>query len=68
MPRLFESIAIHGLSLKNRLVMPPMATAKADENGGVTDDTLNLSIAMSCLSCSSIYFLIVATFIPTVAT
>lgn len=38
MPRLFESIAIHGLSLKNRLVMPPMATAKADENGGVTDD------------------------------
>lgn len=37
MSRLFEPIAIHGLTLKNRLVMPPMATAKADEAGGITD-------------------------------
>ncbi len=37
MSRLFEPIAIHDLVLKNRLVMPPMATAKADETGGVTD-------------------------------
>lgn len=25
------------MTLKSRLVMPPMATAKADEDGGVTD-------------------------------
>ena len=37
MSRLFEPIAIHDLILKNRLVMPPMATAKADETGCVTD-------------------------------
>ena len=37
MSRLFEPITIHGLTLKNRLVMPPIATAKADEDGGVTD-------------------------------
>lgn len=37
MSRLFEPITIHGLTLKKRLVMPPMATAKADEAGGITD-------------------------------
>ena len=37
MSRLFEPITIHGLALKKRLVMPPMATAKADEAGGITD-------------------------------
>jgi 2,4-dienoyl-CoA reductase-like NADH-dependent reductase (Old Yellow Enzyme family) len=29
------------LKLHNRLVMPPMATAKADENGNITDAILN---------------------------
>lgn len=33
----FDPITIRTLTLSNRLVMPPMATAKADENGCVTD-------------------------------
>lgn len=37
MPSLFEPINIKGLSLKNRLVMPPMATKMATEDGEVTD-------------------------------
>ncbi len=36
MPGLFDPISIKGLSLKNRLVMPPMATGMATEDGGVT--------------------------------
>lgn len=38
MPHWFEPITIRNLTLKNRLVMPPMATAKADEAGRVTDE------------------------------
>ena len=34
---LFDPIYIRGLSLKNRLVMPPMATGMATEDGEVTD-------------------------------
>ncbi len=37
MPGLFDPIKIKGLSLKNRLVMPPMATGMATEDGQVTD-------------------------------
>ncbi len=37
MPSLFEPIKIKGLSLKNRLVMPPMVTNMATEDGEVTD-------------------------------
>jgi NADPH2 dehydrogenase len=37
MPGLFDPIRIKGLSLKNRLVMPPMATGLATEDGAVTD-------------------------------
>ena len=37
MPGLFDPIHIRGLSLKNRLVMPPMATGMATEDGEVTD-------------------------------
>ena len=37
MPSLFTPIKIKGLSLKNRLVMPPMATNMATEDGEVTD-------------------------------
>ncbi len=37
MPGLFEPIKIKGVSLKNRLVMPPMATGMATEDGEVTD-------------------------------
>ena len=37
MPHLFDPIVLRKLTLPNRLVMPPMATAKADENGYVTD-------------------------------
>jgi 2,4-dienoyl-CoA reductase-like NADH-dependent reductase (Old Yellow Enzyme family) len=37
MPGLFDPINIKGLALKNRLVMPPMATGMATEGGEVTD-------------------------------
>jgi len=37
MPGLFDPIKIKGLSLKNRLVMPPMATGFATADGGATD-------------------------------
>ena len=37
MTHLSDPITIRNLTLPNRLVMPPMATAKADENGYVTD-------------------------------
>lgn len=38
MSHVFDSITINHLTLANRLVMPPMATAKADEAGHVTDE------------------------------
>lgn len=37
MAHILDPITIRNLTLVNRLVMPPMATAKADENGYVTD-------------------------------
>jgi 2,4-dienoyl-CoA reductase-like NADH-dependent reductase (Old Yellow Enzyme family)/thioredoxin reductase len=36
-PRLFSPIAIHTMTLKNRVVMPPMCTAYATIAGAVTD-------------------------------
>lgn len=41
MSKLFEPITINHLVLNNRLVMPPMATAKADANNCVTDEACN---------------------------
>ena len=38
MAHLFDPITIRGLNLSNRLVMPPMATRMADENGLMTDE------------------------------
>jgi 2,4-dienoyl-CoA reductase-like NADH-dependent reductase (Old Yellow Enzyme family) len=37
MPGLFDPITIKGLTLKNRIVMPPMATGLATEDGEATD-------------------------------
>ncbi|MDP2731373.1 MAG: NADH:flavin oxidoreductase [Dehalococcoidales bacterium] len=37
MPGLFDTINIKGLALKNRIVMPPMATGMATEDGEITD-------------------------------
>ncbi len=37
MPGLFDSIKINGLTLKNRIVMPPMATHMASQSGEVSD-------------------------------
>ncbi|MBI4188746.1 MAG: NADH:flavin oxidoreductase [Chloroflexi bacterium] len=37
MPGLCDPIEIRGLKIKNRLVMPPMATKMATKDGGVTD-------------------------------
>lgn len=41
MTKLFDSITINRLTLANRLVMPPMATAKADEKDCVTEEICN---------------------------
>jgi 2,4-dienoyl-CoA reductase-like NADH-dependent reductase (Old Yellow Enzyme family) len=38
MAKLFDSITINNLAIANRLVMPPMATTKASDNDGVTDE------------------------------
>jgi len=40
MPRLFDPIKIGSLQLKNRLVMPPMATGLATPQGEVTEDLM----------------------------
>ena len=40
MSRLLEPLSHGKLHLKNRLVMPPMATAKADADGNMTDELL----------------------------
>jgi 2,4-dienoyl-CoA reductase-like NADH-dependent reductase (Old Yellow Enzyme family) len=45
MPGLFDPIEIKGLSLKNRIVMPPMATGMATEDGEVTDRHIKHYIA-----------------------
>ena len=37
MPSLFEPLKLKGISLKNRLVMPPMATGMATEDGEATE-------------------------------
>lgn len=41
MSYLIKPLETYNLSLKNRLVMPPMATAKADDEGKITEDILN---------------------------
>ncbi len=40
MPHLLQPLTAGSLKLKNRLVMPPMATGKADEKGLVTEELL----------------------------
>jgi 2,4-dienoyl-CoA reductase-like NADH-dependent reductase (Old Yellow Enzyme family) len=40
MPRLFDALQMKGLVLKNRIVMPPMATELASEKGEVTERLL----------------------------
>ena len=45
MPGLFDPIKIKGLTLKNRIVMPPMATGMATEDGEVTDRHLTHYVA-----------------------
>ncbi|WP_308654759.1 hypothetical protein [uncultured Anaerococcus sp.] len=39
--KLFEELKTRNVSFKNRIVMPPMAIAKADEKGYITDDILD---------------------------
>ena len=41
MPGLFDPVIIKGLLLRNRLVMPPMATGMATEDGEITDRHIN---------------------------
>ena len=39
--KIFEEINKDNIIFKNRIIMPPMATAKADENGNVSKDILD---------------------------
>ncbi|MDU5998166.1 MAG: hypothetical protein E6Y73_01265 [Finegoldia magna] len=39
--KLSQELKSKNINFKNRVVMPPMATAKADENGHITDEILN---------------------------
>ncbi len=39
-----DRVVSKNINLKNRVIMPPMATAKADENGHVTDEIINYYI------------------------
>lgn len=39
--KLFEELKAKNISFKNRIIMPPMATAKADDNGNVSQDILD---------------------------
>lgn len=41
MAQLLKPLEIRNLKLTNRLVMPPMATAKSEENGKVSQEVLN---------------------------
>ncbi|UWG98211.1 NADH:flavin oxidoreductase [Dehalobacter sp. DCM] len=41
MAELFSSLQIKGLTLKNRLVMPPMALDNAAENGEITEEQID---------------------------
>ena len=39
--KLFEKVQVRNISFKNRIIMPPMATAKADENGHISQELLD---------------------------
>lgn len=39
--QIFEEIKAKNIDFKNRIIMPPMATAKADDKGHVTQDILD---------------------------
>ena len=42
MSLLNSPITVGNIEIKNRLVMPPMATAKADQNGNVKKTFVNI--------------------------
>ena len=39
--KIFEEVKAKNIILKNRIIMPPMATAKADENGHISKEILD---------------------------
>lgn len=41
MMKLFTPLKVHNLELKNRLILPPMATAKAEEDGSMSQEILD---------------------------
>lgn len=47
MNRIYDSLNIKSLKLKNRLVFPPMGTRKANPNGEVTDDLIQHYLNLS---------------------
>ncbi|MDQ1280354.1 MAG: NADH:flavin oxidoreductase [Thermoproteota archaeon] len=47
MTRLFDTLSIKSMNLKNRLVLPPMRCGKAGSNGEVTDDLIQHYLNLS---------------------
>ena len=47
MSTLLDSIAVRGLKLRNRIVMPPMQTGRATTNGAVTDRLIGFYVRRS---------------------
>lgn len=45
--RLFDSLTVGSLKLKNRLVLPPMRCRKAASDGGVTEDLIQHYLSLS---------------------
>ena len=46
--KLFEELKAKNIDFKNRIIMPPMATAKADDKGHITQDILDYYQEKTC--------------------
>ncbi len=46
--KLFEELKAKNIDFKNRIIMPPMATAKADDDGHITQDILDYYQEKTC--------------------
>jgi NADPH2 dehydrogenase len=47
MPRLFDPLIVKGIQLRNRIVMPPMQSGRADFDGSITDRLINFYVRRS---------------------
>jgi len=47
MPRLIEPLTVKGLTLRNRIVLPPMQSGRADFDGSITNKLVNFYVRRS---------------------